>query len=214
MRLSKLLFDIDGTIVLLPIDWPNVISRTRTEGVNTTTFLGFVARYYGTDVFWRIHRYLELLELEAVDNLVVLDNAEHILKRICQRIDVGFITMQSRAAAEKILSKLGIDKCNNNLGILSTREDSSTRIEQVSKAVKTMNVLPSEVLFIGDKLLDAIAAIINGVKSIIVLRNLVSNRISDTDYIDEDLEVVGVRIAKNLWEALKIAENFYGLHID
>jgi phosphoglycolate phosphatase-like HAD superfamily hydrolase len=214
MKITKLLLDIDGTIVLLPVDWSKVLARIRSEGIEVTTFLGFVARYHGTDVFWRIHRYLEFLELEAVDKLTILDNAEDLLKRVCKEIDIGFITMQSRTAAEKIISKLGIDKCDNFLGILSTREDSSTRIEQVAKAVKAMNVLPGEVLFIGDKVLDAIAAIVNGVKAIVVLRNLVSNRISDTDYIDEDLEVVGVRIARDLMEALRIARDLYGLYID
>ncbi|MEM1645028.1 MAG: NIF family HAD-type phosphatase [Ignisphaera sp.] len=215
MRVTKIIFDIDGTLVLLPIDWSRVIARIRDEeNVSTSTFLGFIAKYHGTEVFWRIHRFLEDLEIDAANKLIVLDNSDEILKKLCKRIDIGFITMQSRSAAKKILSNLGIDKCENNLGILSTREDAATRVEQLAKALKVLNVGPKEVLFIGDKVLDAIASIINGVNVVVILRNLVSKRITDTDYIDEDLEVLGVQIAHNLVEAIQIAKRIYKIPME
>lgn len=215
MKITKIIFDIDGTLVLLPIDWSRVIARIRSEeNIGSLTFLGFIAKYHGSEVFWRIHRFLESLEVDAADRLVVLDNSGEVLKKLCRRIDLGFITMQSRSAAKKVLSKLGIDKCENNLGVLSTREDAATRVEQIAKVLKVLNVSPKEVLFVGDKVLDAVASIVNGVNAIVIFRNLMSTRITDTDYIDEDLEVLGVPIAHNLGEAIQIAKEIYRIPLD
>lgn len=214
LGVDKVLFDIDGTLVLLPIDWDKVRAKIKSEQNSELSFLGFVARLHGTDAFWHIHRYLEALELEAVNRLVILDRADKILSELCKRVELGFVTMQSRSAAEKILSKLGIDKCENNLGVLSSRDDAATRVQQVAKALRLMDVNPSKLLFIGDKVLDAIAAILNSVNAILVLRSPVSVRISATDYLDEDLEVLGVRIAYSLGEAIRIAKTVYGLPVD
>lgn len=214
MGISKVLFDIDGTLVLLPIDWDKVKTRIRFEQNTELSFLGFVAKFHGSEAFWRIHRYLEALELEAVDRLVVLDEADKILHRLCKNVEIGFVTMQSRVAAEKILAKLGIDKCKNNLGVLSSRDDSATRVQQIAKALKRIDANPSEVLFIGDKVLDVVAAVINTVNAILVLRNPISMRISATDYLDEDLEVLGVHIVYDLGEALHVAKTIYGLPVD
>lgn len=215
MKITKIIFDIDGTLVLLPIDWSRVIARIRSEeNIGSLTFLGFIAKYHGSEVFWRIHRFLESLEVDAADRPVILDNSGEVLKKLCRRIDLGFITMQSRSAAKKVLSKLGIDKCENNLGVLSTREDAATRVEQIAKVLKVLNVSPKEVLFVGDKVLDAVASIVNGVNAIVIFRNLMSTRITDTDYIDEDLEVLGVPIAHNLGEAIQIAKEIYRIPLD
>jgi len=215
LKITKVIFDIDGTLVLLPIDWSMVIARIRSEeNVSALTFLGFIAKYHGSEVFWRIHRFLESLEINAVDRLVILDNSSEILRKLCGRIDLGFITMQSRSAAKKVLSKLEIDKCENNLGVLSSREDAATRVEQIAKVLKVLNANPKEVLFIGDKVLDAVASTINGINAIVILRNLKSTRITDTDYIDEDLEVLGIPIAHNLGEAIRIAKEIYRISLD
>jgi len=215
MTITSILFDIDGTLVQLPINWNDVVTTIRSSLKDgRISFLGFVAKYHGTDLFWQIHKQLEELELEAVKDMRILDNASKYLSRVCKRYSVGFITMQSRTVAEKILSILGVDRCPNSLGVLSTREDSRSRIEQIARAVKAVGVEPKHVLFIGDKVLDAVAAVLNGVNAIVVLRNPRSMRISDTDYIDEDLEVLGVAVALSLPEALAKARELYELDIE
>lgn len=215
IKIDVVIFDLDGTLVLLPINWEEIMTRIRSiPSIEAKSFLGFVARYHGSTIFWDIHRYLEDIEITVVDNLTILDDADKMLQNLCQRIPIGFITMQSRSAAKRILVKLGIDKCKNNLGILSTREDASNRVEQLAKAIKTSGIEPSKVLFIGDKVLDAIAAIVNKVNSILILRNAVSMRISSTDYLDEDLEVLGVYVVSNLFDAFRIIKEVYNVPID
>lgn len=215
MKIKVILFDIDGTLVLLPIDWDRIVARIRSiPGVKAKTFLGFVSRYHGTEIFWYIHRILEELEINAVSRMIILDNSDALLRSLCRDIPIGFITMQSASAARKILTRLGLGDCDNNLGVLASREDAANRVEQLSKAIKKLNIDSRDILFIGDKILDAIAAVVNGVNSIVVLRNAMSMRISDTDFIDEDLEALGVSIAKNLSEAIRIAREVYGVPVE
>ena len=212
MGIEAMIFDLDGTLILLPIDWGKVMEKVRSiAGADVKTFLGFVARYHGTEQFWVVHKFLENVELEAVNRAIILDNADKVLQDLCNDIALGFVTMQSRAAAEKIVEMLGIGNCRNNLGVLSAREDSATRVAQLTKAVKDLDTDPNKVLFIGDKVLDAIAAFVNKVKAVIILRNPVSLKISATDYLDEDLEVLDIHIAFSLAEAIEIAKNVYGL---
>lgn len=214
-KISAVIFDIDGTIVLLPIDWNSVSSKIRSlQTISTKTFLGFVSKYYGSDEFWYIHKYLELIENSATDSMIILDNADKLLKNICRYVSIGFITMQSRSTAEKIIHKMGLDTCSGCLGVLASREDAPNRIEQLAKALNSIDAYPEEVLFIGDKVLDGIAAIANKVKSVVILRNPRTFQISDTDHIDEDLEAIGIPVVANLVEALVVARSMYGLPID
>lgn len=213
--IDHIIFDIDGTLVLLPIDWKNVVARIRAmPNIVTKSFLGFIAKYYGSSEFWYIHRYLEDIENKAIDNIIVLDNADNIIQALCNKIHVGFITMQSRSIAQKIIARLGLDRCINNLGILSSRDDASNRVIQLSKAIKILTTESNKVLFIGDKILDAIAGIVNNVNTIVVFRGLNNMQISATDYIDEDFESLGVYIAKSLGEALQIARDIFGIEFD
>jgi len=214
-KISAIIFDIDGTIVLLPIDWNSILIKIKSlSPVSTKTFLGFISRYYGSNEFRYIHKYLEIVENSAIDAMTILDNADELLKKICKYIPIGFVTMQSRSAAEKIVYRMELYNCDKFLGVLASREDASNRVEQLAKAIRSIDINPNEVLFIGDKILDGIAAIVSKMNGIVILRNPRTFRISDTDYIDEDLEAVGIPIATNLAEALAIAKDIYDLPID
>ncbi len=207
--IEAIIFDIDGTLVILPIDWGKITSEIkRISNNNVNTFLGFIAKYYNTKEFWYIHRMLEEEELKAVENMRILDNAHSYIANLCNSMKIGFVTMQSRKAAEKILGRLGLTKCINTL---VSREDASTRTVQLSIALNNLNVKPRNTLFIGDKVGDAIAAIINNVNAIIVIRNPIDMRISETDYLDEDLEVFGVSIVRSLSEAIEVAKRFFNI---
>ena len=207
--IEALIFDIDGTLVILPIDWGRIVDEIRrVSNGGARTFLGFVARYFNSDGFWYIHRVLEEEELRAVEAMEVLDSAPSYIEGVCGVKRIGFVTMQSRVAAQEILKRLKLDRC---IDVLITREDAPTRALQLSIAINRLGVEPRKTLFIGDKIADAIAAIINNINAIIVMRNPIDMRISDTDYLDEDLEVFGIPIAKSLSEAMEIARKLYNI---
>ncbi|MEM0026488.1 MAG: HAD hydrolase-like protein [Ignisphaera sp.] len=202
MGVEAIVFDVDGTLALLPVDWGVVMNAIRRESCHANSFLGFVNKCHGTESFWRIHNFVSELELRAVENLIVLDNSPSIVSELCKSYVLGFVTMQGRVAGMQVLRRLGISDCAKTF---VSREDARNRIEQIAVAVKALSVSPSRALFIGDKVLDALAAYLNGLKAIVILRNARDFRISDTDYLDEDLEVLGIPIAKSLLDAIEIA---------
>jgi phosphoglycolate phosphatase-like HAD superfamily hydrolase len=202
MAVSTVLFDIDGTLALLPIDWGGILRLVQVESCSANSFLGFVYKCHGTESFLRVHRVLRELELRAVSSLAILDDSPNLVKKLCKRYSLGFVTMQCREAADALLNKLGLSSCAK---VVLARESARNRVEQVAKAMKTLGVEPSEVLFIGDKVLDGFAAYVNGAKAVVVLRGGTCDRVSDTDYITEDLEALGIPVVKSLGEALELS---------
>jgi len=199
---DAIIFDVDGTLALFPIDWDFVVAAIRKEFCTANSFLGFVNKCFGTDSFWRIHKILTEIELKSIEKLIVFDSSPKIVSSLCKFHSIGFVTMQSRDACFQALKKLGVDWCTK---AVVTREDARNRFEQIAKAVKILGVKPQKALFIGDKILDVFAAYVNGLKAILVARNVKSFKISDTDDIEEDLEVLEIPIAHSLSEAVEVA---------
>jgi len=206
MELIKaIVFDIDGTLVYLPVEWNKVLEELINLGItDARSFLAIISRYHGTEIFHKINEIVEDEELKAIEKMVILDDSPVYVKELCSKYKIGFVTMQSKNVAKRILQLLELDKCSH---VVLTREDARTRIEQISKIIGILGVNPNEVLFFGDKIIDAIAAVINGVKAIIILRGNVNLRISDTDDLEEDLEVLGIPIARDLRMAIEYAKN-------
>ena len=205
MSVEAVILDVDGTLVLLPINWDHVMRIIAEEKCSAQTFLGFVAKCFGTESFWRVHEFVKRLELEAVEKMVVLDNSPEVMKRLCRSYRVALVTMQSMEAAKAVVSKLGLDNC---VEVVISREYARNRVEQVAKAIKLLGVEPSKTLFIGDKVLDGFAAYANGVRGVVIMRGNICTKVSDTDLIDEDLDALGVVVVRSLWEAIEVAERF------
>lgn len=198
---KAVILDIDGTLVMLPINWSMVVSEiNRISRGTIKSFLGFIARYYNTEEFWYIHGLVEEEELRALEGMKILDNASNHIEKLCNAVKIGFVTMQSRRAAVKIIDKLGLTRCTDTL---ITREDAPTRVAQLSITLNRLGVERRNVVFIGDKVGDAIAAIVSGISAVIVMRNPVCMKISETDYLDEDLEVFGITIVESFNEAVE-----------
>jgi len=196
------ILDLDGTLVRLPIPWSRFYEELKSLTGTEMKFLEFVSKYFGTPPFWRAHRYLEALELEAVEYMQVYEDTYEFLDFVRKSFKtLAIVTMQSASACMKILEKLGLV---NNVSMFVTRECAPTRIDQISLVVKALGIDPSKCIFVGDKVLDGFAAYLNGVKPFIVIRRMDSLRISDSDDLEEDLSCLGVRVVRSLREIIDI----------
>jgi len=65
---------------------------------------------------------------------------------------------------------------------------------------------PSTVLFIGDKVLDMVAAFHLGIKGLMIVRDYFISRVTSTDDLLEDLETLGVKIIWSLEDLLKVID--------
>jgi len=198
-----LAFDLDGTLVRLPIDWRVVESNIeRVSGGQVRSFLGFLARFYNTRKFWEIHQLVERLELEAVERLEVLDNADVVVRDASKHFEIAIVTMQSRYVCRAVLRKLGLESL---VKYVVARDDAGTRVDQLRQLISIAGKPPREIIFVGDKVLDAFSALMLGINPILVLRTVSNPWFTPSDNILEDLEAMQIPVVNSLREALDLA---------
>jgi len=198
-----LAFDLDGTLVRLPIDWRVVESNIeKISRGQTRSFLGFLARFYNTREFWEIHQLVERLELEAVEKLEVLDHADVVVRDASKYFEIAIVTMQSRYVCRIILRKLGLE---NLVKYIVARDDAGTRVDQLRQLLSIAGKTPRETIFVGDKVLDAFSALMLRINPILVLRTVSNPWFTPSDNILEDLEALQIPVVNSLREALDLA---------
>ncbi len=203
-NIRVLVFDLDGTLVKLPVDWNSVVQQlSEVVGKKVNSVLGVLNQYFNTSLYSRINKVLEVHELKSINELEILDNSVSLLRKLSNRYRVSIVTMQSRRVAREVVHRMGI---SDIIDTILAREDARNRIEQLSYLLKILDVPSQNVLFIGDKVLDVIAAYVNNVRSVIVLRGRVNRLFTETDDVLEDLEVLDAIILNNLWGLLEYIE--------
>ncbi|NPA97604.1 MAG: HAD family hydrolase [Crenarchaeota archaeon] len=167
-------------------------------------FLEFLSRFHATPIFWRLHKALELLELEACENMEVYSDAKAFLEEaqgLAERLVI--VTMQSASACLRALEKLGLE---DRVCMCVSREVAPTRLKQLAYVIHSLGLDPRKTLFVGDKVIDGFAASYNGLSTVVVLRNPRCRAVSDTDDIIEDLLSAGVVVVESLEQAIPIVK--------
>lgn len=154
------IFDLDGTLLTLPVDWEKLRARldeiSGRPGVFRPIFptIGTVVAEepkLGPALFAAIDEF----EWEAVPSARLYPGVEALLARLSERSKVSLVTMQGRRAAEKLLELYQLKQYF--VGFL-TREDSLDRAAQLKMALSMMRADRSTSLFVGDRLNDLNAA--------------------------------------------------------
>lgn len=169
-----LICDLDGTLVDLGIDWDSLRSRIRRllKTDHPLKPLGPsipVAAKHDKRLIEKAFNIVESVEVEAAENakanpelLSLISNLKSKGVRFC------IVTLQSRSSAEKVVSKMGLDKY---LDLLVTRDYTLDRVEQLKLVLETLKIEDlSKVLFVGDTELDLESGEKLGLKTIILGR--------------------------------------------
>lgn len=193
--MKYLVFDMDGTLVQLPVDWDIVHKELRSHiRGEWETVLGLYSRYCGTPTYDLADKIVEKYEQVALEDLEILDDSPSIIEELSKKYKIILVTMQPKSIAGKIIDMLYL---GNYVEEFYTRNDACTRIEQI-KLVAEKHGRENIVLFTGDKILDAIAGYVNGIETAIVLRGKIHRFFTETDDIIEDLEALGIHIFYSL----------------
>jgi len=165
-RVQGIIFDMDGTLVELPVDWREVIRRVNeTLDVNVETLLDLFPRLWGTEKYMAASRMIEDFEMASLSNLKILDDSPRLLRRLSSNYQLGLVTFQSGNVAREILKKLDVNLC-----LIATRDDSPTRSGQISMIVSTSHLRFEDFLVVGDLLNDVYSALQVGCHAILVDR--------------------------------------------
>ncbi len=200
MSRVHLVFDMDGTIMQIPVEWSKVLSELEDLlGYKLSGILPILRKLYGTPLYRSINSVIEKYELKAINKIRVLDDSPRVLVELSKKYPIHLVTMQSRRVAQKALELMGIASIPLTL---VTRDEAGFRETQLKLVMNKHNLRPSQVVFIADKVLDMCIAYKLGVRGILVARKDFNPQVSSTDNLIEDLETLGIIIVENLRELL------------
>jgi len=153
-------FDFDGTLGTIPVDWDGVREGLREVTGDPSEFrpvfptIGAVVAKnprLARPIFAVIDRF----EAAAAPSARLYEGTVGLLSRLSETAKVSLVTMQGRGACSHILERFGLKQY-----FLSsfTREDSLDRAQQIEFALSSMKVGRSSSMFVGDRLNDLNAA--------------------------------------------------------
>ncbi len=166
------IFDLDGTLFTIPIDWAAVRRELATliqepiEG--TPLFLKLQQVISGRPSLKEsIFAVVESNELRAVASAKPIPGAAGLLYSLFEVSKLALVTLQGRRACDEILRR---HKLADLFEAVITREDSLDRALQLEAALNRLGVRPRAALFAGDRLNDVICARKVGVSVVLVGR--------------------------------------------
>jgi HAD superfamily hydrolase (TIGR01549 family) len=163
-------FDLDGTLISLPVEWNKVREELRGLTGTSLEFAPFfldVQNVVAKDplLLGPILRTIDKYEALAVPQARLEDGAMDALSSLSSRARLSLVTMQGRAACERVLERLGI---GSFFASSFTREDSMDRTAQVRMALASLEAKEAESVFVGDRINDLRAARAAGVRFVMI----------------------------------------------
>jgi HAD superfamily hydrolase (TIGR01549 family) len=146
-------FDLDGTLVNLPIDYEKLFQEireiTKISDVHpiTKTISKLDAKTKG-----EIFKVWDKLEAIAWQQGTVKKAGISLYHRFSKE-PKALVTMQGKTLTRNIIGSLKL-----SFDVIVTREDSLDRAEQLRIAARALSVSPKDVLFIGNTEGDSVAA--------------------------------------------------------
>lgn len=178
MKIKLFIFDLDRTIISLPIDWIKVKEKIKKDlGINDPLIPLFPTieklTYNNLALRKKIFEIIKKEEIKIIKKIVFNPEIYKIFKELKNRnYKIALITFQSKKATLEILKKLKILNFFNNI---LTREDSINREEQIRITLNKFDFKPFEAIVVADKNEDILSAKKIGCKTISVRNRKVNS---------------------------------------
>ena len=174
--IKGIIFDLDGTLIQLPINYEKIQKNLKILFNTTDEFLPLIptiVKKTDNDKEKRRNAFDMICneELHATQNLLILDGVTELIKSLKNmKIPLFLVTMQCRKIIPVVLEKMNLEL--NSFKMILTRDESHTRLEQIKTILELNQKNPEEVLVIGDRIHDIKSAEKAGCKSILVNRKI------------------------------------------
>ena len=163
-------FDMDGTLISLPVEWDKVRAELRRLTGTSLTFNPFfldLQTIVAKDplLLGPMIKTIDEYEAKAVPRARLEEGAMDVLHALSRKAQLSLVTMQGRAACDRILDTLGIGR---SFASRFTREDSMDRTAQLRMALRSLGAEEAEAFFVGDRINDLKAARAVGVRFVMI----------------------------------------------
>jgi len=159
--IKGIIFDLDGTLVRLPIRYEIIFEKLQNLFDTKDEFKPLIPT-----ILKKANNDIELLqqafdliceeETLAANNSEVIDGAIDILNYFKKRnYSLSLVTMQCMKAAKLVLDKMQISELFSSI---ITRDDSNQRSTQIKKSIEILSLSPDKVMVIGDRIHDVKSA--------------------------------------------------------
>lgn len=185
MAFSDFVFDFDGTLFRLPVDWEAVRGNLRSVLGSDSSFaplFGELARVLGEKPELRGPAFgaIDSFEVAGAALAEPVEGAPDLLRELSRRGKVAIVTMQGRMALGAVLAKFSLDEVPS---ATVTREDSLERSAQIVEAMGRIGAAREGTLFVGDRVNDVVGGRKAGVKVAVVGRTITGQVRPDYNFL-------------------------------
>jgi len=176
-EIKAVIFDLDGTLVNLPINWDEVREKVRkllktSHPLKPLGLSVYEITRNNPELRERAFKLIESEELKAALQAKYDSRLHEMIVQLKKAgLKIGLVTLQGLKTAILVLEKLGI---KNLFDVIVTRERSVYRLEQLKIALRELKVKPEETIFVGDTIWDREAGETLGCK-ILIIGDTISN---------------------------------------
>jgi phosphoglycolate phosphatase len=157
---ENFIFDLDGTLVNLPVDWKVVrdeFAAMAGEQIGNRPLFQEVDRVITARPALKqsILSAIETQELRVVDSAKAMPGAIELVYSLFEVSKLALVTLQGKRACDEILRR---HKLTDLFEAVVTREDSLDRAVQLEAALNRLGVRPRDAFFVGDRVNDVVCA--------------------------------------------------------
>ena len=174
-----LIFDLDGTLIRLPIRYEilqkNLKSFFQTENNLSPLIPSIIDQAKNNqNIIDEAFKIVCDEELIATETLEEIEGLHDVIKYVTSKnYTITLVTMQCKRSLDIILKKLNLEE---NFSSILTRDDYPDRFQQIQKTCESLNLVPSDVIMIGDRIHDINSANQANCKSILVNRDDIDSK--------------------------------------
>ena len=183
-KYAAVIFDLDGTLVTLPVDWEAVrrelIEYFKTEDAFLPLFKTIDTRTtQKPEARSRVFSLIDNYEVAAAKESKLLVGVLDIFNHLFGKAKLALVTMQGRRVCSQLLGMYGLSRF---LELSLTREDSLDRSVQLETVINRLVTEPRDSLLVGDRMNDVNSAKQVGVPVALVSRKKVKGVAPDLQF--------------------------------
>jgi len=153
VTIKATIFDLDGTLVNLPIRYEALYEEfKKITGIQTIEPITKTVAALNRALRGKVFDTWTAAELDVLPEMTIVKEGIKLYEQY-QNLPRALVTMQGTKTVEKILNISHL-----SFQVIITREDSLDRPTQIRLAVKKLGLKPEDVIVIGDRETDQTAA--------------------------------------------------------